>query len=164
MGGRGGDSPTTRITSSISMNYKTYILSAEWKEKRRQQLKNQKLCQACGTTKNLQAHHMTYKRLGNEKLKNLKTLCRACHFALHDDYKLHPQERTTLLHFTQIWCRKRRKMLGIKGKNIIPNPAIATGLSPLQLGNVTRPGSSSKFPQTTIPSKHCSIDQVNLLR
>lgn len=40
-------------------------------------------CQKCGTTKNLEVHHKTYKNLGHEKLSDLLLLCHEHHFREH---------------------------------------------------------------------------------
>lgn len=37
----------------------------------------------CGTSKNLNIHHMTYERLGNEDFNDLVYLCKDCHSNLH---------------------------------------------------------------------------------
>ena len=41
-------------------------------------------CQNCGTAKNLQVHHMSWRsRLGDDCFENLITLCANCHEVLH---------------------------------------------------------------------------------
>jgi 5-methylcytosine-specific restriction endonuclease McrA len=41
-------------------------------------------CQSCGTSNNLQAHHITKRsRLGNDSLDNSITLCFNCHAQVH---------------------------------------------------------------------------------
>src|SRR3990167_766398 len=101
-----------RLNNFSYNKYESYLLSDEWAELRRRQLKHQKRCQACGTEKNLHAHHMTYHRLGHEKLKDLKTLCGSCHRILHEKYNLYWQKRTcgsrktSLYRFTRSFCKK----------------------------------------------------------
>lgn len=70
-------------------NKKAYMDSDVWKSKRIQVLKRDKFtCQSCGTTSVvLEVHHMKdYKKLGNEPLESLVTLCRPCHEAWHQKY------------------------------------------------------------------------------
>lgn len=64
--------------------YQDYIKSSDWKKqsKRRMAIDDFK-CQRCGTAKNLVVHHITYDRLGNEKMEDLITLCRKCHEEIH---------------------------------------------------------------------------------
>lgn len=63
----------------------TYLQSIAWDNLRKLTffLANYK-CQHCGSTDNLECHHTTYERLGNEKYGDLKCLCRKCHQAVHD--------------------------------------------------------------------------------
>ena len=37
----------------------------------------------CGSTDNLNVHHLTYRNVGNGQLKDLITLCRSCHKKAH---------------------------------------------------------------------------------
>jgi 5-methylcytosine-specific restriction endonuclease McrA len=63
--------------------YQEYLRSPKWRRKREQRLKlDQHACQQCGKTSNeypLEVHHLTYKRLGNERMEDLQTLCVLCH-------------------------------------------------------------------------------------
>ena len=68
-----------------STNYKEYINSIEWDEKRSLRFRMDGFrCYKCGSPMNLQCHHITYERLGNERLSDLVTLCSDCHKRLHD--------------------------------------------------------------------------------
>lgn len=70
-------------------NKKGYMNSDVWNSKRIQVLKRDKFtCQSCGITSVvLEVHHMKdYKKLGNEPLESLVTLCRSCHLAWHTKY------------------------------------------------------------------------------
>ncbi len=40
-------------------------------------------CQACGGAERLEVHHLTYERLGYERLTDLMVLCHACHAEAH---------------------------------------------------------------------------------
>jgi len=66
------------------MNYKDYLKSNHWKQIRKNKfISNQKVnlkkCAICGSEKNLQIHHLTYKNLWNENNKTLRILCNKCH-------------------------------------------------------------------------------------
>ena len=68
-----------------STNYKEYINSIEWDEKRSLRFRMDGFrCHMCGSPMNLECHHITYERLGNERLSDLITLCSKCHKRLHD--------------------------------------------------------------------------------
>ena len=62
-----------------------YIKSKEWQKKKLLHLlfANYK-CQVCGSTNNLELHHITYERLTTEQLEDLAILCRNCHQKIHD--------------------------------------------------------------------------------
>ena len=69
------------------VDYKEYIKSTAWHQKRLARLKKDKYtCQKCGDTEFLEVHHLTYDNLGDEPMENLICLCRACHQAIHDKY------------------------------------------------------------------------------
>ena len=61
-----------------------YLLSTEWQQLRTKVFtRDNYTCQSCGSKDLLNCHHITYKRLGAEKLKDLTTLCVECHTQLH---------------------------------------------------------------------------------
>jgi hypothetical protein len=63
--------------------YTTYISSAKWAAKRQQALaRDSNQCQTCLSLDNLEVHHKTYERLGDEALEDLITLCHECHEAI----------------------------------------------------------------------------------
>lgn len=65
-------------------SYRKYRETDKYKQKKEQVLRRDGLqCQLCGTGKNLLVHHITYRRLGNEPLEDLITLCENCHKAVH---------------------------------------------------------------------------------
>lgn len=64
--------------------YLAYLQSAEWQAKREQAFKSKgRKCKACGCEDNLHVHHISYKNLGCERLKELVVLCEACHRLVH---------------------------------------------------------------------------------
>jgi 5-methylcytosine-specific restriction endonuclease McrA len=41
------------------------------------------LCQRCQSKIAIQVHHLTYERLGHERLEDLISICLACHIKEH---------------------------------------------------------------------------------
>lgn len=70
-----------------SDEYQKYINSAQWKRLRKYAIEQAGgVCQQCGVTKYsraLEVHHLTYERLGKERLSDLKVLCDICHKGKH---------------------------------------------------------------------------------
>jgi len=66
------------------MNYKDYLKTPEWQEKRHDALISAGgTCQRCGKYKDLQVHHLTYERRGEELPEDLMVLCQDCHMKEH---------------------------------------------------------------------------------
>jgi len=64
--------------------YHAYLNSPQWQVKRQLALNEaHHRCFRCGATSTLQVHHLTYARLGNELLSDLRVLCDACHRFIH---------------------------------------------------------------------------------
>lgn len=65
----------------FSDDYLKYLRSPEWEKNRKKRIQyDMGRCQNCGSQINLQVHHLTYDRLGDECVKSdLKTLCVDCH-------------------------------------------------------------------------------------
>ena len=64
-------------------SYEDYLRSPAWRHKRERRLKlDGYTCQQCGKTSmdyRLEVHHLTYERLGHERMEDLLTLCILCH-------------------------------------------------------------------------------------
>lgn len=76
-----------------SEEYKAYIRSAQWEQKKKQRLEiDGYKCAMCGRPESkcrngLQMHHVSYKNLGNEDVYNdLVSLCQSCHLKIHAYY------------------------------------------------------------------------------
>uniref|UniRef100_A0A6M3L6M0 Putative homing endonuclease n=1 Tax=viral metagenome TaxID=1070528 RepID=A0A6M3L6M0_9ZZZZ len=83
-------------SGAASFDYDGYINSKEWKAKRRAAfLHYGKACQICGSTQELSVHHLTYERLGREKMKDLQVLCNSCHENTHEGLKGRVMDKTT---------------------------------------------------------------------
>lgn len=66
--------------------YVDYLKSEKWKELRLEVLKRDDfLCRKCTTEKACHVHHLTYERLGREKLEDLISICFDCHIKEHDE-------------------------------------------------------------------------------
>jgi len=62
-----------------------YLQSERWQIlRRRALLYADHKCEICGNTANLEAHHVTYKRLGKEDIADVRIVCRHCHQHIHD--------------------------------------------------------------------------------
>ena len=71
---------TARVRFLI-VNYRDYIHSEAWRERRLAKLEQAKYrCAKCGERDNLNVHHLNYDHLGNELSSDLIVLCRAHHW------------------------------------------------------------------------------------
>lgn len=82
---------STRLSTE---EYHTYLRSPEWKKKVSLVKQRDKVCQLTGDTTNLEVHHVTYDRLGNEDLSDLVLLSRRAHQAVHDYYGSYDRSNT----------------------------------------------------------------------
>lgn len=66
------------------MDYDEYLKSPHWIEirEKRKEIDNHK-CVLCEAVDNLNVHHITYDRLGYERISDLITLCSNCHTKVH---------------------------------------------------------------------------------
>jgi hypothetical protein len=66
------------------MPYEDYLQTAHWRVRRNQALKLARYhCSRCQVTRDLQVHHTSYERLGEEWDDDLEVLCRGCHLGHH---------------------------------------------------------------------------------
>ena len=59
--------------------YNAHLRSEAWKKKREAVLRRNPMCQACLSRPSVQAHHLTYKHVGDEPLFELVGVCVECH-------------------------------------------------------------------------------------
>ena len=80
--------PTINLMFISAATKREYLESTKW-----QQLRNTRLriahhkCESCGSTHQLQCHHITYQRLTNEHIDDLAILCggsNGCHQRIHN--------------------------------------------------------------------------------
>lgn len=76
---------TDNLTKSETYrNYSGYLQTKKWARKRSRILRRDKnRCQACGSTRFLQIHHLSYINIYNERDDDLITVCDLCHTELH---------------------------------------------------------------------------------
>lgn len=79
-----------RLRELATMPYYDYLQTPEWAERRKRAMKRAgyrcQVCNAYGVQ--LNTHHRTYERRGNEWDKDLITLCRTCHEIFHQNGQL----------------------------------------------------------------------------
>lgn len=64
--------------------YRAYLRSREWADLRERYRRRRRwLCASCFDGDDLELHHVTYRRLGHERLDDVVPLCDPCHRALH---------------------------------------------------------------------------------
>jgi 5-methylcytosine-specific restriction endonuclease McrA len=74
--------------------YHTYLKSPEWKSLVSKIKSRDQVCQLTGSSDNLEVHHITYDRLGNEDLSDLVLLSRSAHQFVHDYYGSYSRNNT----------------------------------------------------------------------
>jgi 5-methylcytosine-specific restriction endonuclease McrA len=96
---------TVRKSDPRYRRYKQYLNSAKWGEIRKLALKvaNHR-CAECGTGNRLHVHHLTYARLGNERITDLQVLCKDCHWTAHHPGEQRPSRKK----------RKRKQDIGYR--------------------------------------------------
>jgi 5-methylcytosine-specific restriction endonuclease McrA len=66
--------------------YDNYLLTDEWHRRRRLVLERDGgICQNCRAARATQAHHLSYRNVGNEFLWELIAVCDDCHVRCHPD-------------------------------------------------------------------------------
>jgi hypothetical protein len=67
------------------MNYRDYLKSDAWQDLRTFVLETRgKRCEKCGSERDIDVHHIRYKKLVNVSSDDLRVLCRICHRDFHD--------------------------------------------------------------------------------
>ena len=73
-----------RLIELQTMPYEEYLQTPEWMERRTEALlRAGNRCQICNSGEDLNAHHRTYERRGNEDPGDLTVLCQPCHAWFH---------------------------------------------------------------------------------
>ena len=85
-----------------------YLKSAHWRRVREIALGDfEYRCAICYSPKDLDVHHRTYERLGNERVSDLTVLCRSCHSLFHERSSVKPRRQKKLATKKQIAWIKR---------------------------------------------------------
>jgi len=72
------------IKPQLQAEYQAYLKSSEWGNLRRKVFERcHGTCELCESTSAEQAHHLTYERIGQEKLSDLIGVCIPCHNLIH---------------------------------------------------------------------------------
>jgi 5-methylcytosine-specific restriction endonuclease McrA len=93
-------------TNEWLRRYKAYLQSPEWQEKRERLLEFWDYqCATCSSPLDLQVHHRTYKRVGNERLNDLIVLCESCHEKFHETLgkQAGPDRPQTVQEIVKLW-------------------------------------------------------------
>ena len=70
-------------------DYQIYLQSDHWKKLRQLKINHVGYkCQDCGNQKDIQVHHLKYRKIYNVKLNDLLVLCRTCHVKRHKKINL----------------------------------------------------------------------------
>lgn len=72
-----------RVSVLRSMSYDDYMRTVEWRRTSEKVQERDGGCIVCRGTNWLNAHHLTYERLGREWWSDLVTLCHPCHYTYH---------------------------------------------------------------------------------
>lgn len=74
----------TEVARLKALPYEEYLRSDHWKARSNvARVRDGHRCRDCYSRENLDVHHLTYERLGEERNGDLITLCRGCHLARH---------------------------------------------------------------------------------
>ena len=97
---------TCKDTGEVCKGYNAYLQSEHWKKLRNSRIKWESgvaECAACHKkTTNVQLHHVSYKRLGNERKEDLIVLCNECHWRVHHNEAF----RKLLLEYREVYSGK----------------------------------------------------------
>lgn len=63
--------------------YRAYYQSRSWRARRQRVLRERPCCERCQRARAQMAHHLSYKRIGQELDSDLMAVCRSCHHQLH---------------------------------------------------------------------------------
>lgn len=78
-----------QVEAYKAMPYWEYIKTAHWQAIRAQAVERDgNRCRVCNSPDNLNVHHRSYERLGQELPDDLTTLCQSCHEMFHTNGKL----------------------------------------------------------------------------
>lgn len=106
------------------MEYKEYLGSEDWADKRRRKLARTNRCGICSAKSNLDVHHLNYRDLVSVELSDLRVLCRRCHYLAHDLHKRGVYRFRSDNHHSRFAILKSavKVALGISARSMFPLP------------------------------------------
>lgn len=97
------------VTEHLIKEFRTYksryLRSKQWYFKRNLIRSRDKACKLCNSKLVLQVHHISYRNLTNEPLKDLILLCDKCHKAQHEKFG-YPKTPVDYMKFKDTDCEK----------------------------------------------------------
>lgn len=110
--------------------YRDYLKSADWQQKRQAKRRKRNHCAICGSTKQLDVHHLRYRQdLTTVPQADLRVLCRQCHETAHALMKsgMIRFRSVNPHHRFQVTCnavRKARRIGAWSRKDSLPAPVV----------------------------------------
>ncbi len=99
---------TKKIRENDKNPYYAYIKSSQWTRRKELYYQTHKRqCQACGSYRDIDLHHMIYKDFGKERDETLVCLCRVC----HKDFHLKNKMSKYLMDSTLQYIRNKQSTL-----------------------------------------------------
>lgn len=154
------------------LDYDKYMESPEWEAKKKQKFEEQDyICEECGKPAKT-AHHLHYRTLGHESMKDLQALCWPCHNAKHPDKQVRKrmasrdatlkQARDWLLKYVEFGavCPCCQQVAGIRKRNV--NAQIARGLVEFLRWENDHPGEYHYFADVLNPIGYHGADYSKL--
>jgi 5-methylcytosine-specific restriction endonuclease McrA len=78
------EKPELFINDKRNYYREVYLKSQHWFSLRKKKLKQNPVCERCGSKKRVEPNHIQYRNLYDVNLKDLITLCRRCHRKEHN--------------------------------------------------------------------------------
>ena len=100
--------------------YRKYLQSDDWKEKRSEKNSKRRRCAICAAKNKIDIHHLNYRNWLDVKQSDLRRLCRRCHNLVHELEKNGKIVYRSNNHHSKFTIQKTavKKELGITNKNM----------------------------------------------
>jgi 5-methylcytosine-specific restriction endonuclease McrA len=109
--------PIVDSNGLVHTSYGHYLNSVHWKDKKSKFYSSGRFfgaCAVCVSTKDLEVHHRTYERVGNEPVSDLVCLCRKCHEKFHSKKKTTKTQPSEPLNDGLTKKQRKRKKLDVR--------------------------------------------------
>lgn len=104
----------------MGKNYQNYLKSGHWKTVKTNLYKLKAYrCFFCGNKERLNAHHITYENINNEKIEDLVYLCIRCHKKLHENTEEGKKMKVWLENQRKEWIKKKFTRHGMRSGETI---------------------------------------------